>query len=154
MPNALTNLAANKRMLAVVIAATAGVGSLFNLEPEKPSSALVRYQTNCNKAHAWFDLYVSKTFRYGFTDGEAHRPEITALAYAKKGIGIANSLHTKRLARDKFLVVNGSVTFDEKYYAEVGPLWEAIGPVFNVDTAWGGRFGDSVHFSCAWEGVK
>lgn len=144
----------NKTTIAAVIAATTAVGSLFSLQPEKDSSALVRYQTDCNKAHAWFDLYVSKTFGYGFTDGEAHRPEITALAYAKQGIGIANSLHTKRLARDKFLVVNGKVVFDNKYYAEVGPIWEAIGPVFKVDTAWGGRFGDAVHFSCAWEGVK
>ncbi len=141
---------------AAVLAVAAAIGSVFFLPPDDESSALVDYQRRCTLAQSFHDSYIPKVTngRMFFTDGESWRPEITALAYAKQGIGIKNSLHTKRLARDKNLVVNGKVSFAGADYQLAGEIWEAIGPAFGVQTAWGGRFGDSVHFSCAWQGVK
>ena len=137
-------------------AAIAFVGSMFVLPPIEESSALVAYQAQCNYTHAWFDKYIADTSkgRLRFTDGEAWRPQITALAYARQGIGIANSLHTQRLARDKNLIKDGAYTGDPADYKEAGEIWEAIGPKFGVQTAWGGRFNDANHFSCSWKGVK
>jgi hypothetical protein len=89
-------------------------------------------------------------------DGESRRTAEQAAANAHKGIGIANSLHIIGLARDKFVVIDGKVTFDPNDYLQAGVLWEELGKGFNIPTAWGGRWQsvDAVHFSCAYKGVK
>lgn len=142
----------------VAVAATASVGIGAGVQDHVPEQAsdLVEYQIKCNRAHAFLDGYIFDSTRgkYAFTDGEAHRPEITAKAYARLGIGIAASLHTQRLARDKMLIVDGVYTTDPKQYELPGLVWEAIGGPFGIKTAWGGRFGDANHFSCAWAGRK
>jgi hypothetical protein len=139
------------------LAATAGmIGAGVQENTPEESSELVAYQIACTQAHAFHDAWVFKSTqgRMAFTDGEAHRPEITAKAYARMGIGIAASLHTQRLARDKMLILNGKYTPRAEDYQYAGEAWEAIGSAFGVQTAWGGRFNDANHFSCAWQGRK
>jgi hypothetical protein len=138
----------------VALAGTIGAG-VQEYVPEA-SSELVTYQIACTQAHAFHDAWVFKSTngRMAFTDGESHRPEITAKAYARMGIGIAASLHTQRLARDKMLILDGKYTPRAEDYQYAGEAWEAIGKAFGVQTAWGGRFNDANHFSCAWQGRK
>ena len=93
---------------------------------------------------------------YGLTFGEAYRTPEQAALNAKNGSGITNSLHTKRLAVDFNLLLNGVYQTDSNAYKPLGVYWESIGG------AWGGRFKDSKgdpkpdgnHFSLEWEGVK
>jgi hypothetical protein len=82
---------------------------------------------------------------YQVTLGEAHRPPITAEAYAAQGIGIKNSLHCDRLAIDLMLFENGEYLTDTKDYARVGNAWMAL----HEDNRWGGTFKrqDGNHFS-------
>ena len=139
---------------ALATAAALGVSTQDYAPPE--SSALVQYQIKCNQAQAWHDSYVfnSTKGRMSFTDGESHRPEITAKAYARMGIGIAASLHTQRLARDKMLILNGAYSPNAADYEFAGLAWEQGAGAFGVAPAWGGRFNDANHFSCAWGGRK
>lgn len=150
-------IVANQKLIAGgVAAAFAAIASFVPLIEVDGASDLVEYQARCNYAHAWFDKYIveSSKGRIRFTDGEAWRPRITALAYAQQGIGITNSLHTQRLARDKMLFKDGQYSDKPVDYQEAGEIWEAIGQKFGVQTAWGGRFNDANHFSCAWGGYK
>jgi len=144
-------LIAGGAAIALAAAATVTLAPV----PEEASD-LVEYQAKCNYAHAWFDWYMATVSNGSvrITDGEAWRPQVTALAYAKQGIGIANSLHTQRLARDKNIIKYGKYTGNPVDYQEAGEIWEAIGPKFGVQTAWGGRFNDANHFSCSWNGIK
>ena len=147
----LTKIAA-----AAVVSAAALVGvGVKNYAPQDASD-LVQYQIKCTQAQAFHDKYVFESTQgaMAFTDGESHRPEITAKAYARMGIGIAASLHTQRLARDKMLILNGKYSPNATDYQYAGEVWEAIGPAFGVQTAWGGRFNDANHFSCSWGGRK
>lgn len=141
---------------SALIAGVASVGAWVQSYVPVESSELVQYQIKCNQAHAYHDLAVFEKSkgRKAFTDGEAHRPDITQKAYARLGIGIEGSLHGKRLARDKMLILNGVYSPRAEDYREAGELWEKIGKDFGVETAWGGRFNDANHFSCAWKGVK
>ncbi|MFJ3002195.1 M15 family metallopeptidase [Serratia liquefaciens] len=88
---------------------------------------------------------------YRLTFGEAYRtPEQSALN-AKKGSGISNSLHTKRLAVDLNLFINGQYQTNSAAYLPLGEFWESIGG------SWGGRFRDRPdgnHFSLEHEGVR
>ena len=146
--------------LKIITASVASAAAIFGANTLEivpvESSELVQYQIKCNQAHAFHDQYVFEKSNgsMAFTDGESHRPPITAQAYARAGIGIANSLHTQRLARDKMLILNGKYTPRSEDYQYAGEVWEAIGSAFGVQTAWGGRFNDANHFSCAWGGRK
>jgi len=87
---------------------------------------------------------------YGLTFGEAYRTPEQAQLNAKSGKGIANSLHTQRLAVDFNLFVNGQYQTDSAAYKPLGEYWESLGG------AWGGRFSkpDGNHFSLEHNGVK
>ncbi|WP_085841455.1 M15 family metallopeptidase [Enterobacter asburiae] len=87
---------------------------------------------------------------YGLTFGEAYRTPEQAQLNAKSGKGIANSLHTQRLAVDFNLFVNGQYQTDSAAYKPLGEYWESIGGT------WGGRFSkpDGNHFSLEHNGVK
>ena len=87
---------------------------------------------------------------YRLTFGEAYRTPEQAARNAKTGAGIANSLHTKRLAVDFNLFVNGVYQTDSAKYLPLGEYWESIGG------SWGGRFKkpDGNHFSLAHDGVR
>ena len=87
---------------------------------------------------------------YELTFGEAYRtPEQVALN-AKNGSGIANSLHTKRLAVDLNLFKGGEYLKEGLDYTPLGEHWESLGG------SWGGRFSrpDGNHFSLEHEGVR
>lgn len=87
---------------------------------------------------------------YGLTFGEAYRTPEQAQLNAKSGKGIANSLHTQRLAVDFNLFINGQYQTDSAAYRPLGEYWESIGG------SWGGRFSkpDGNHFSLEHNGVK
>lgn len=87
---------------------------------------------------------------YTCTLGEAYRPEVTAQAYAKKGTGIKNSLHTQRLTIDLNIFYKGTYLTNSKAYAFAGEYWESLHP----DNAWGGHFNDGNHFSMSYGGRK
>jgi hypothetical protein len=85
---------------------------------------------------------------YGLTFGEAYRTPEQAALDAKKGSGIAHSLHTDRLAVDLNLFISGVYQGDTEAYEPMGVYWESLGG------AWGGRFkrADGNHFSLAYQG--
>lgn len=93
------------------------------------------------------------------TFGEAYRTPEQAALNAKKGTGIATSLHTQRLALDVNLFRRNAagewewlMKGTEPEWYLVGQRWEAMGS----DHAWGGRFRrmDSNHLSIMHGGVK
>lgn len=87
---------------------------------------------------------------YAVTLGEAFRPPEVAQIYAREGRGIADSLHTSRLAIDLNLFRDGKYLSRTESYIELGEWWESQGG------AWGGRFrkADGNHFSLEHEGKK
>lgn len=67
------------------------------------------------------------------------------------GNGIRNSLHCQRLAIDLQLFDQaGNWLTDEYAYRTLGEYWEQLAP----DHRWGGRFGDTPHYSIEHEGRK
>lgn len=92
---------------------------------------------------------------YRVTLGEAWRsPEQAAFRTkfnAEKGIGIADSLHTQRLAIDLNLFV-GREALTAAQYKPLGEWWEKQ----CSECRWGGRFKmvDAPHFSFAHEGKQ
>ena len=89
---------------------------------------------------------------YELTFGECYRtPEQAALNVAS-GKGIANSLHTKRLAIDLNLFVNGEYQTQTEAYKPLGDYWKTLDP----ETRWGGDFSkpDGNHFSLEHEGIR
>ncbi len=89
---------------------------------------------------------------YELTFGEAYRTPEQAILNAGKGIGILNSLHTKRLAIDLNLFHHDIYLQDTDSYEKLGKYWKTLHPL----ARWGGDFGkpDGNHFSLEWEGVR
>lgn len=89
---------------------------------------------------------------YPIIEAESFRPRWVAEEYARRGKGIKNSVHTKKLARDLFRVVDGRVSWDLAAYAPLGAKWKSMHPL----ARWGGDFRnrDAVHFSFEHNGVK
>lgn len=85
---------------------------------------------------------------YVLTYGEAYRPPELAKMYEQKGIGIANSLHTIRLAVDFNVFKEGAHLTSGDEFTDLGEFWEQIGGT------WGGRFEDGNHFSLSHNGVR
>jgi uncharacterized protein YcbK (DUF882 family) len=85
---------------------------------------------------------------YEITLGEAYRTPEQAALNAASGTGVANSLHTQRLAIDLNLFKDGVYLTKTEDYKEIGQKWEEIGG------SWGGRFNDGNHFSLAHNGVR
>ncbi|EPK7361256.1 M15 family metallopeptidase [Kluyvera ascorbata] len=88
---------------------------------------------------------------YRLTYGEAYRTPEQAALNAKKGSGIANSLHTQRLAVNFNLFINGRYQDKSEAYLPLGEYWESLGG------SWGGRFRsnpDGNHFSLEHNGVR
>lgn len=83
---------------------------------------------------------------------EAYRTPEQAAWNAAKGTGIASSLHTKRLAIDLLLDLDGVYQTDSAAYAPLGAYWKSLHPVCR----WGGDFTrpDGNHFSMEWAGVR
>ncbi|KHT36618.1 M15 family metallopeptidase [Pectobacterium carotovorum] len=88
---------------------------------------------------------------YELTFGEAHRTPEQAKLNAQSGKGIANSLHTQRLAVDLNLFINDEYKTRTEDYLPLGEYWESLGG------SWGGRFKsrpDGNHFSLEHNGVR
>lgn len=85
---------------------------------------------------------------YELTFGDAYRSPEAAALNAKKGLGIASSLHCQRLAIDLNLFIGGQYQTATEAYLPLGEYWESLGG------SWGGRFKDGNHFSLAHEGRK
>ncbi|WP_075182895.1 M15 family metallopeptidase [Pantoea sp. 1.19] len=88
---------------------------------------------------------------YGLTLGEAWRPPEQALRNQRAGNGIANSLHTLRLAIDLNLFIAGEYQSRSEAWAPLGAYWESLGG------SWGGRFkprADGNHFSLEHQGIR
>ena len=89
---------------------------------------------------------------YEITFGEAYRTPEQAEWNAQQGKGIANSLHTKRLAVDLNLFKDGEYLTRSEDYAPLGQKWKTLHPL----ACWGGDFSrpDGNHFSFEHEGVR
>lgn len=74
---------------------------------------------------------------YTCTLGEAYRTPEQSRLNASRGIGIANSLHTQRLAIDlNIFDKNGTFLTDSKDYTFAGEYWESL----DKANVWGGRW--------------
>jgi hypothetical protein len=73
---------------------------------------------------------------YELTGGELYRTKERAALNAKKGSGIAKSLHTQRLAIDFNLFVHGEWRQDSDSHKLLGAYWKKL----NVLNRWGGDF--------------
>lgn len=80
---------------------------------------------------------------YALTFGEAYRSPEEAARLAKAGKGIANSLHTVKLAIDLNLFKDGVYLSSAEAHRPLGEWWEAQHPLCR----WGGRFNDGNHYS-------
>jgi hypothetical protein len=81
---------------------------------------------------------------YEVTFAEAYRPPELAELYAQQGRGIRNSQHTKRLAIDLNLFLDGKYLTDSDDYRLLGCYWKSLRP----ENRWGGDFRrkDGNHF--------
>lgn len=97
-------------------------------------------------------LLVLKAYDMGFeiTLGEALRPSWVAKENARRGRGIANSLHTQKLAIDLNLFKNGRYLSSTEAHRKLGEWWEKQHEL----AAWGGRFRDGNHYSFTHGGRK
>ncbi len=84
--------------------------------------------------------------------GEVYRPPFTAEEYERRGRGIANSVHTKKLAVDLFLVTENGVTWDNFDYRPLAKKWKSMHPLARAGYDFVRQ--DSVHFSFEHGGVK
>lgn len=90
---------------------------------------------------------------YEVTFAEAYRTPEQAALNAKKGTGIANSLHTQRLAIDLNLFKGNRFLVLSEDYRPLGEWWEAQSTP-DLECCWGGRFRDGNHFSVGHGGRK
>lgn len=98
--------------------------------------------------------YAAESAGIALKMGECHRTPEQAKWNAEHGLGIANSLHTERLAVDLlcFREIGGKwvwlKTGAEPEYRVLGNYWKGLHP----DCAWGGEFGDPGHLSLRIDG--
>lgn len=103
-------------------------------------------------------LLIQKANEMGYevTLGEGWRSQEQAvfktMINAQKGIGIAASLHTRRLAIDINLFRGGKFLTQSADYQPLGVWWESHCSICR----WGGRFkrADGNHFSYEHEGIQ
>ena len=105
-----------------------------------------------------FPPLLAKLIEWGYQNGytlamaEAYRSPEQAALNAQHGSGIANSLHTLRLAVDIMAYKNGAWLQDSEDYRPLGEFWKTLAP----ECCWGGDFAkpDGDHFSMTWGGFK
>jgi hypothetical protein len=66
------------------------------------------------------------------------------------GIGISPSLHEYCLAGHLEAFKDGEYMTTTEEYLELGEFWESL----DILCAWGGRFGDGIHFSIRHDGMQ
>ena len=105
-----------------------------------------------------FARNIAKLIQFAYAEGyevtfaEAYRPPELAALYAEQGRGIANSLHTKRLAVDLNLFLEGKYLSSSESHRVLGAYWKTLHP----DNRWGGDFRkpDGCHYSMYHGGVS
>lgn len=110
----------------------------------------------CLCAHKLEQFWIDKGWK--FVLAEAYRPPELAEIYAERGVGIKNSVHTLKLARDYYLFDGHRVLWDGPRYQESGDYWTSLHPL----ARWGGNFRnrgrgpgrDVYHFSFIHNGVQ
>jgi hypothetical protein len=80
---------------------------------------------------------------YDVTFGEAYRSPEEAARLARLGRGLANSLHTDKLAIDLNLFKDGRYLSSTEAHRPIGEWWEQQ----HALCRWGGRFNDGNHYS-------
>lgn len=87
---------------------------------------------------------------FELTFGDAYRSPEQAAANAAAGTGIANSVHTVRLAVDFNLFVDGVFQQATDAHRPLGEYWKSLDP----EARWGGDFKkpDGNHYSFTHEG--
>jgi hypothetical protein len=95
----------------------------------------------------------AESLGYETTFGEAWRSPEEAARLAKAGKGIAQSLHTQRLAIDLNLFKDGRYLSSTEAHRPLGEWWERQSGD-GVTCAWGGRFSDGNHYALAHGGRK
>ena len=108
-------------------------------------------QVEFTRTIAYFLVWCAEN-DYEVIGAELYRTQEQADWYASQDRGIANSVHTKKLALDIFRYVNGRISWKNEDYEEMGEKWKSMHPL----ARWGGDFRrkDSVHFSFEHNGVK
>jgi hypothetical protein len=92
-----------------------------------------------------------KGFRPVYAEG--FRPAWVAKEYARRGVGIVNSLHRKKLAHDIWLLdAEGNILWDDPAYGVIADYWCEL----DDENCWGGDFGnrDIYHYSRTHGGIK
>ena len=90
---------------------------------------------------------------YRLTFGEAYRTPEQAALNARKGTGVANSVHMVRLAVDFNLLKDGVFQTSTEAHKPLGEYWKSLHP----DNRWGGDFKsrpDGNHYSMTHNGVS
>lgn len=89
---------------------------------------------------------------YQLTGGELYRTPEQCEWNAVRGLGIANSLHSKRLAIDLNIIIAGQLAMDILEYRPLGAFWKGLHPL----ARWGGDFHsrDAGHFSFQYGGIQ
>lgn len=107
-------------------------------------------QVEFSRTMAYFQVWCFEN-GYFFIEAESFRPRWVAEEYARRGLGIKNSNHCLKLARDLFRFVGGLVSWEVEDYREMGEKWKSMHPL----ARWGGDFAnrDAVHFSFEHRGI-
>jgi len=96
----------------------------------------------------------AKELGYGVTLGDAYRSPEQAAMNAANHVGVANSLHSDRLAIDINLFRDGSYITDDSGHRELGAWWKTLGPRYK----WGGDIvhprPDPNHYALSPDGVR
>ena len=150
-----------KPILAGVAAIAVALSPAVRIFLTEDAGKLSEYQAQCNTLHAVHTVEMANLGVF-FKAGESLRSPWQAAEYARRGVGVANSLHTKSLAYDQFVLVNKMVDGIQEFQVSMNPAdyklagekWEQLGKKYGIPTAWGGRFNDAVHFSCEYQGIK
>lgn len=101
-------------------------------------------------------MLIQKAFDLGYsvTFGEAYRSKEQAEWDCQHHTGVADSLHTQRLAIDLNFFKDGVYIADGSKLADIGAFWKSLGP----ENRWGGDIvhprPDGNHFSLSPDGVK
>ena len=141
-------------MLPSAVIAIAAAVTVGTIEPDDDPKLSV-YQQRCAQALSYFMTQIPQRIPGAqITFGEFHRPTWVAAEYARRGLGIATSLHTQRLAVDLMLFRGGVYQTSSEAYRPLANLWKQIGPHFGVVPGAGIDFNDGNHFSCAYGGKR
>ena len=107
------------------------------------------------QAQSEFAFLVAKLIRhiysqgYEVTLGDAYRDPRAHGEYGeKKGYGIANSNHKRRLAIDLNLFKDGEYLASTEAHERFGRYWESL----DSHNRWGGRYEDGNHYEYIHEG--